>query len=233
MQNRLILEDKLDLTESELIELAAVSALPWSKGKELIQLPDDVRGLSFLDVGAGASDICATLLELGADAYAIDPRYRKKSEIIELMRMQIHSAPNLPLRIAINQTVKKFGASIKDAPERYKAASAAQIPFPDNTFDFVFSIDTVTAFFDRHREMFFQSIKECLRVTKPGGCLKFTPFQDSQPAWSAEVNALRLRNDAQVLEWLKSHTEVEALEISGTSVKHHHLLTFRKKAAGS
>jgi ubiquinone/menaquinone biosynthesis C-methylase UbiE len=229
-QKQIFLASQLSLSQEELLELATVSALPWSKGRGLLQFPENVNGLSILDVGGGGSDITASLVELGADAFALDPRYRKKSEIEEAIKSQFQSpACPMPTRIMLNQTLKRFLASIKSAPERYKAASATQIPFADDRFDIVFSIDTVTAFLDRDRETFLASIKECLRVAKPGGLLKFLPFQDRQPVWSQEVNDLRMRNDDEVLNWLKNHPEVEGMEIANTSAKHHHSLAFRKK----
>jgi len=230
-QRQIPISDKANPIEEELAKLAEISALPSAKAKEMLLLPENVHGLAILDVGGGASDMTATLLEMGADAHAIDPRYRKKSEINTTIISQIRYGPyDLKIKMLINKTLQRFMASIKASPERYKAASATRIPFPDHSFDIVFSIDTITAFLDRDRDVFFQSMKECFRVTKPGGLLKFLPFQDMQPAWSPEVNALRLSNDEYLLNWLKNNPEVEGIELINTTVKYHHRLTFKKKA---
>lgn len=219
-----------NLTQEELSEIATVSALPWTKAKPMLQLPETVTGLAILDIGGGASDSTATLLQMGADAFAIDPHYKKKSVISERIKAQLkHGKYDVQTRMQINQALQKFLASSEAAPERYKAASATQIPFPDHSFDIVFSIDTVTAFFDMDREMLMKCFKECLRVAKPGALLTFLPFQDLQLSWTPQINGLRLSNDRVLLDWLQKHPDIASVEITNTSTQFHHRLTVKKK----
>jgi ubiquinone/menaquinone biosynthesis C-methylase UbiE len=225
-------DGRIDLTEDELSKSVPPSALPWARAGEFVQLPADVKGLAVLDVGAGASDITAILMERGADAYAIDPKYRKKSEINDMIKAHLRSGQyDMPTRMTINQTLLKWTASIAKTPDRYKATSATHLPFADNFFDIVFSIDTLTAFLDVDRGILMQSVQECLRVTKPGGRVTFSPFQDIQPIWPPAINALRLRNDEHLLNWLKTNPDVESVEVRNTPVKFHHALSFKKRAA--
>jgi hypothetical protein len=52
------------------------TARPWQIVSTLVPFPVGVAGLGIVDVGAGGSDAVAALLTRGANAYAVDPRYR-------------------------------------------------------------------------------------------------------------------------------------------------------------
>ena len=68
---------------------------------------------------------------------------------------------------------------------------AGELPFPDNTFDFVFSIQVLTYFLIRDRETFFQGVNESLRVLKPGGQLQMQPWMGSPASpWDSQSQAL-------------------------------------------
>src|SRR5438105_14461661 len=58
------------------------TARPWAVVSALIEFPSSVEGIRIVDVGAGGSDAVATLLEAGADAFAVDPRYRSLPDLI-------------------------------------------------------------------------------------------------------------------------------------------------------
>ncbi len=58
----------------------------------------------------------------------------------------------------------------------YLAALAGELPFQDNSFDFVFSLQTISFFLIRNREVFMNSVHEALRVLKPGGELQLQPW---------------------------------------------------------
>jgi SAM-dependent methyltransferase len=60
--------------------------------------------------------------------------------------------------------------------ENYIGALAGELPFQDDTFDFAFSLQTISFFLIRDREVFMHSVNEALRVLKPGGELQLQPW---------------------------------------------------------
>lgn len=62
-------------TERQIAKLTGISASPWQEARALFPTKE-FKDLKILDVGAGLSDIVASLLERGANAFAIDPLYR-------------------------------------------------------------------------------------------------------------------------------------------------------------
>lgn len=67
------------------------------------------------------------------------------------------------------------------------AALAGALPFPDQTFDFCFSLQAITTFLSHDREVFLSAINECLRVLKSGGQVQFHPWligSSNARAWS-------------------------------------------------
>src|SRR3989344_2740458 len=67
--------------ERKIAGLVPVTATIYGYGRSLLALPESLDGVRILDIGAGASDITARFIELGAVAYAVDPRYRSRSDL--------------------------------------------------------------------------------------------------------------------------------------------------------
>ena len=199
---------KTNLSEKDIVETGHPTSASWEEVFECVLLPEEVQDLRILDVGAGASDAVSKLLELGADAYAIDPRYKSKSTL----RGQVKSynqSMDMESKNRRNQSLERFSDSIKDNPERYIEASTTCIPFPDDFFDIVYSRIAVTYYLDIDRAIFSRAVNECIRVTKPGGTVRLFPYMDEEPAWPVEVNDLRLRNEREVVDQLKKDPKVK------------------------
>ncbi len=197
------------------IEKAPTSSEPWEDIFETVQFPEDIRGLRILDVGAGASDAVAHLLELGADAYAIDPIFKSRADLKGKARNNNRLLPfSKEQRMRRNNALESFMDSLKDQPERYRTASATQIPFRDNFFDIVYSISAVLGYLDLDREVLLKGVSECLRVAKPGGRVVFAPYL-ARPLFPGPVNDLRIDNEKQMIKWLNGDPKVQHITERG------------------
>ena len=199
----------MQITERDIGAKAHPSAEPWEDIFESVQFPEDLRGLTILDVGAGASDATARLVELGADAYALDPLYKSTSDLKGKVRIQnkipLYSKDAKKRR---HEALERFMASFKNEPERYKTASATQIPFPDDTFDIVYSVAAVLRYLDLDLQILLKAVSECLRVAKPGGRISFAPYMQRHISWPGFINDLRIDNEKKMLGWFNSNPQV-------------------------
>jgi SAM-dependent methyltransferase len=115
----------------------------------LKRLLEKSQGLRILDVGCGVGKSVMALVNAGFDAYGVD-------------------LPNLA----------PFWAAAKNYGDRFVEASATQLPFADDYFDFCYSfgviehIGTVNGhctLAPDYQQQRNQYAREILRVTKPGG----------------------------------------------------------------
>lgn len=175
-------------TEERIIEQSESTALSFEVIEKLVEIPKDVKGKKILIIGAEASDFTAVLLERGADAYAIDPRYRDINSLTNhvdkhIAKMnKIFSNINRALEYERKQkqTLSRFLESVHLNPEHYIAAKASQLPFEDNTFDMVFSINCVLGTLDIEKNLLFKAKDEAIRVTKSDGMIQFFPIYGPQ-----------------------------------------------------
>ncbi len=199
----------LDLKDLE--GVAQPTSPSWEEVFTSVLIPEEVNGLKILDVGAGASDAVKRLSDLGADAYAIDPRYRSRSDLKGLVRKhnKVLEGEDSARR---EQALESFMESIKNTPERYKTASATDIPFTNDFFDIVYSRIAVTYYLDVDRDIFSKAVSECIRVTKPGGSIRFFPYREAEPAWPEIVNDLRLNNEYEIFDKISRDPNISSLK---------------------
>lgn len=198
-------QGKTNLAVRDLEGVAQPTSASWEEVFECVLMPKEVKGLRILDVGAGASDAVNKLLELGAEAYAIDPRYRSRSDLKGRVKKHNVLKDN---KLRRNEALESFMDSIKSSPERYLEASATDLPFPDNFFDIVYSRIAITTYLDVDRDIFSNAVEECIRVTKTGGSIRFFPYMDVEPGWPTEINELRLNNEREVVNRLKNDSRI-------------------------
>lgn len=111
--------------------------------------PEDLRGRTLLEVGSGFGVFLAVARrDYGIDTHGIEPASEGFESTYELSR----------------QVLAEYGQD----PARIHAAEGEQIPFPDGTFDLVYSSTVL-----EHTRSPEDVLRESLRVLKPGGYLMF------------------------------------------------------------
>ena len=228
---------KTNLTEQAIANVTAPSSEEWQRTFQAALIrEEEVAGLKILDVGGGASDFTARLLELGADAYAIDPKYARMSLLKEHVRKN-NSYYNTELLAVdfktLNKALERFKQSSMTHRDRYKAAFASAIPFPDNTFDIVFSQFAILGYLNVDISVLQAAAEECLRVTKPSGTVRLFPFKEKQLKWDEAVNALRMKNDHRLLEHFQQRADVESVTTQVSRSKGNTLVIQKRSAAES
>lgn len=201
----------------------ARSAPEYSAVFQLDIQPD----MKVLDVGAGGSDFTARLLELGIDAYAVDPIYKARSQVRgkveEYNKILLKSATSPQVRkgfiqraVRARETVERFSESVRLNPSHYIPEFVLSMSFPEDTFDRVYSNNCVTEWMDGTDSLLFLgAVGQLIRVTKPGGKIQLYPFVEKgeapkgiKPAVSPEElerrYAKRDANHRQLLEVLRA-----------------------------
>jgi hypothetical protein len=147
------------------------SATPYEVLAPVIGFPQDVRRLTIIDVGSGASSAVVELRRRGARGFGVDPGYRDVRRLIKSTEEYIRT----------NARVNPFAANLRRAAlqafkgdhqrnrERYKPAFAGNMPFEDSSADIVYSLLCLTYFLSEDRDVFFGAVDEGLRVLKPIG----------------------------------------------------------------
>jgi len=155
-----------------------------------IKLPTDVKGLRILDLGAGASSAPLDLVARGANVVAVDAKYHDATWLKDSIgqhhaRMSVFLndlsvsgaiSPEIKQRVEENERKNNKGSQrffvdfLKEKKVRYVSASAANLPFKDNTFDFAYATRWVN-YLAIEPELFLQVVEEALRTLKPGGAI--------------------------------------------------------------
>jgi SAM-dependent methyltransferase len=189
------------------------TARPWSVVAALIPFDVEVAGTTIVDVGAGGSNAVAALLDAGANAFAIDPRYRswpalerecsayfeRHEALGRLPQAREASAKPIAQQRA---AFRAFAASFHDPRHagRYRAAVATNLPFPAESVDLVYSLDCITQYLDRRFELLTAAVEEALRVLRSGGRLVLAPFRDDVFALGYQPD--RRANQQRLERWL-------------------------------
>ena len=148
---------------------------------------DSYKDKRVLDVCAGISDFTAKLLQLGADAYALDYGYDDVEELF--IRSGYRSAGLFPRSLIENR-------------ERYVAGSAHSIPFPPETFDGVTSYYGIFGVIDDDVDLAYASISEGIRVLKPGGILSVGPLK------SGAITKRQAASEEEILSRLTERSDI-------------------------
>ena len=148
---------------------------------------DSYKDKKILDVCAGLSDFTAKLMQLGADAYALDYGYKDVQEL---------------LKRSNNRTAGLFPRSISQNRERYIYGSAHNIPFKSESFDAVTSYYGIFGVIDDDVDLAYQSINEAVRILKPGGILSVGPVQ------SGDITEIQAKSEEEILKRLDERRDV-------------------------
>ncbi len=204
-----------NLSEIDILNLTPPTGANWQEVFNCVLIPEKVLELRILDVGAGTSDAVSKLLELGADAYALDPQYRNRAQLRSVLSRSIKKtfSENRELLRLRKEALSSFNQSIKGNPERYIEGFATDIPFQDNYFDIVYSRVAILSYLDVDTNLLNKAIDECLRVIKPGGSLRLFPFKGNNPANPKEIEIMRSINNQRLLQRLRRIDIVDNVEI--------------------
>lgn len=122
--------------EVEIVRTSGISSAPWEQVVSQLALPELEAGKSIVDVGGGASDAVAHFLDLGIDAYAIDPFYTNEPDLLEGAHFTIDKLLEnriMPkeLELRWRSAIDTWVESSKKNPEKYIPAMASNLPFDD------------------------------------------------------------------------------------------------------
>ena len=123
--------------------------------EELLQWGDITQAGTLLDVGCG----------IGGSTLYLAKKYQAKAIGITLSPVQANRAKeraaeqNVPL-----QSWESFAMDDALPAVNFQVADALETPFPDNTFDFIWSMESGEHMPDKHG-----FLAECYRQLKPGG----------------------------------------------------------------
>ncbi|BBI34830.1 class I SAM-dependent methyltransferase [Cohnella abietis] len=157
----------------------------------------ELMGGPVLDVAGGASSFTAHLIARGVPAVAVDPFYEGVTE--EVITKAYEEIAVSSAKIAANagaydwsfygspeqhrnireRSLTLFNEDFRreDARTRYLSASLPHLPFEDNSFERIFCSHFLFLYADSFGVPFHTaSIKEMLRVLKPGGELRIYPL---------------------------------------------------------
>ncbi|NHC46753.1 class I SAM-dependent methyltransferase [Motilibacter sp. K478] len=175
--------------------------------------PADLPGRHVLDCPGGAASFTAEASALGAHAVAADPAYvmppgdlavralddaRRGADHVaasssrydweQLRSPEAHFAS----RVA---AVGRFAWDRRTHPTRYVPGTLPELQFPDSSFDLVLSSHLLFTYGDRLSPDFHaSSLRELLRVCRPGGSVRVYPLLEHSGAPMAATPGL--------LDWL-------------------------------
>ncbi|MDP3941103.1 MAG: class I SAM-dependent methyltransferase [bacterium] len=208
--------------EQAIIENSYSSLKDFIQVSFAIDFPKDISGKRILGVGEGLSEATLRLREMGAEAWAIDPKYadmkalrKGLEEDLTIFRTWLlgdqsmtDSEKYIIMRRNTN-TVDSFFSPNDNANRQYHiAASACFLPFADRTFDLYFSSYAVSSFLLPSDVVFRQAIDEGLRVLRPGGELQLYPWVPNEKGDHPEERATQER----LFENLQSRSIAFAVE---------------------
>lgn len=215
---------RVTLREIQIAEGSFCTARPFADYGAVFRLRID-QGMRVLDVGAGASNFTATLLERGLEgAYALDPMYadipglkrkvRAHSQLmISLARTEKSQKEWEEFSRRSERTMQAFDKSARVKPLNYVTGHAGEMPFANNYFDYVLAFNSVSEYPALDSRVFQAVVVEMFRVTRPGGVIQMQPFGErtqvlfdhpvcANPALSGLMLAVRRANHNWLLDYL-------------------------------
>ena len=196
-----------------------------------LALPEDLDEKVILDIGAGMSDAAVWLRKRGATPIAVDIRYHSLSLLLDSMKPDLRSVVLGRYDLVSNGSngfkkvwdIFRFGLEhrmyeIESAkayqdfrhdwdthPGTYICADAETLPFEDESINYCFSIEALTAFTIKSKspDPLKNSVLEAMRVLKLGGQMELYPWvSDRSIGWSR----LEIQNANQALAALDKYT---------------------------
>ncbi len=155
-----------------------------------------LEGKKILNVGGGIKDLFGREAALyGAEVYSISPAYKLKKYSTPLQR-GVRGKPEL----------KYTGRCI--------AARAQNLPFPDDTFDYVLAFNSIPCYVNLLEDLYL-GMKEMVRVVKPNHEIMIASMMDYRNElgpvirkWLRDIECKVYKKDIEVLGIRKKHPGV-------------------------
>lgn len=175
--------------EEALVDEMLVSSTPGELVRQYLGLPENVSGLTIVDVAAGFSSLTANLIAEGAVVHAVDPRFEGgevdigqliQNVFFNTMRHLQYYPNRAYFETSLSKSLLAFKDSFLKDRQRYHAEYATRLPFPDNFSDYTVSSNGLSLLL-KEPDVMLGAIKKALQVTKPGGkTILFPWFPEGQ-----------------------------------------------------
>ena len=181
-ESSVIVPPELRALEVMLAEKIGISVGPTMPIWEILGLPEEVAGMTIVDLAAGASPLTHDLLQAGADAYAFDCVYQKSEEelhqLIKVYHQEILKFVNQKEEISeeINRDKEVFWRSLRIERDRYICGWMTELPFPSDFSDLTLSFEGATHVGANNFDLMWLITQEALRITKQGGKVIMSPI---------------------------------------------------------
>lgn len=200
-------------------------------------LPEDVFGLTIVDLASGGSPFVTGLLSRFANAYGVDARYESFSGFITeaetslQMIAGLNIKQNTPERIRkIKQDFLQFGESFLNNSERYIHGWLTAIPLPDDFADYVTSLTAISDMFEDY-ELFRTVTFEAIRIAKPGGSVIIAPFDSQASSHRRPATREILELTREIKRRKIGEVHYEDIQVNGASTEFKRLRIVKRKFA--
>ncbi|AOW94175.1 hypothetical protein BFN03_19840 [Rhodococcus sp. WMMA185] len=203
-----------------------ISSRSMAEYRAMFALSNSDLAGTVLDCPGGGSSFTASAHELGVDAVAVDPVYRRPAA--EIAQRALDEVARGSDWLAKNsdqyrwdfygdleghqrmrcESAEKFATDIGAHPERYRAGALPRLPFPDGTFDLVLSSHLLFTYADRLDHRFhIAALREFARVAR--GNVRVFPLVDQAgeqlddllPPLLVELESLGLRPQVRTVDY--------------------------------
>jgi hypothetical protein len=169
--------------EKDLSVNILTSASPAEIACERLAIPENVQGLTIVDLASGVSPLVADLLGRGAHAEGVDILYSLPTDsIIKRFNLDIGElvsrAPKGKgelVRAMMTEAMHEWERSFLTDKEKYHAAFLTNLPQASDIADLTVSSHGISNL-AMQRDIFWGAITEAVRITKPGGKFVMAPL---------------------------------------------------------
>ena len=181
-ENPAVVPPELRALEITLAEEVDISIGPTQETREILGLPENVVGMTIVDLAAGVSPLTHDLLQAGANAYALDCIYQKSDSELHCLIEEYHQEilKLVTRKEEVNQQIstdkQAFWRSFRTERDRYKNGWLTQLPFPNNFSDITISIEGITHVGAENINLLWLMTQEALRITKHSSKVIMSPI---------------------------------------------------------
>ncbi len=195
----------------DLAETAPVTGAFPQIYESLFKLPENYQGIKILDICGGVSSFSEWVNQNGGIPQAIDFNYAFLGTLIDNYKdtfknvMDQDPNPNLEdYQKGFEMRLTPFALSLDQHPSIYIAASATHLPFKDNYYDYVVSLNGIFGTLDEDPDILKMALNEAIRVVKKGGTVQLAPTGE-YPTLSPQET----RNQSRTITELQQNRQIK------------------------